>query len=202
MEWLKTILEKATINDGVLDVNGIMESVKSELPKHFVSKADFNAKAEELKTATGTIETLKKDNEGNETLQQTIKTHEATIQTLQNENENMKKAYALKSVLAENGCTDPDYLIFKHGGVEKFTFDKDGKPVDAKSVADSYKETIPHIFPTGQKVQNYNPSGGTGGVGTANPFTKEHWNMTEQGKLFRNNPEEARAMATAAGVNL
>lgn len=202
MEWLKAILEKATIKDGVLDVGEIMASVKTEIPKHFVPKADYNAKAEELKTATGTIETLKKDNKGNETLQQTIKTHEATITNLQKENEDMKKTYALKGVLTENGCTDPDYLIYKHGGVEKFTFDKDGNPVDAKAVADSYKESIPHIFPTGQKVQHYNPSGGTGSAGTVNPFTKEHWNMTEQGKLFRSNPEEARAMATAAGVNL
>lgn len=202
MEWLKAILEKATINEGVLDVNGVMESVKAELPKHFVSKADYNAKAEELKTAAGTLETLKKDNEGNETLQRTIKTHEGTIANLQKENEAMKKTYALKAVLSESGCTDPDYLIFKHGGVEKFTFDKEGKPVDAKTVADSYKESIPHIFPTGQKAQNYSPTGGIGGAGAVNPFTKEHWNMTEQGKLFKSSPEEARAMATAAGVNL
>lgn len=202
MEWLKAILEKATINEGVLDVNGIMESVKSELPKHFVSKADFNVKSGELKTATETITKLKNDNMDNETLQQTIKTHETTISNLQKENENMKKTYALKAVLTESGCTDPDYLIFKHGGVDKFTFDKDGKPVDGKSVAESYKESIPHIFPTGQKLQNYNPAGGTGAAGATNPFTKEHWNMTEQGKLLKNSPEEAKVMAATAGVNL
>lgn len=202
MEWLKTILEKATITDGVLDVNGVLESVRTEIPKHFVPKADYNGKAEELKTANETIETLKKDNAGNEELQKTIKTHETTITNLQKENENMKKTYALKSALAESGCTDPDYLIYKHGGVDKFTFDKEGKPVDVKTVADSYKESMPHIFPTGQKQQHYNPPGGTGSQGTVNPFTKEHWNMTEQGKLLRSNPAEAKAMASAAGAEI
>ena len=202
MEWLKTILEKATVNDGVLDVNGVLESVKTELPKHFVAKTDYNTKVEELKTATGTLEKLKNDNEGNEILQQTIKTHETTISNLQKENENMKKTYSLKSALAESGCNDPDYLIFKLGGSDKFTFDKEGKPVDAKEVAESYKESIPYIFPTGEKLHTYNPAGGVGGAGNVNPFTKEHWNMTEQGKLLKSNPEEAKAMAAAAGVNL
>lgn len=35
-----------------------------------------------------------------------------------------------------------------------------------------------------------------------NPFAKETWNMTEQGKMFRENPEQARQLAAAAGVKL
>ena len=201
MEWLATILANAVISDGRLDSDALSQAIQKELPKHFVPKADYNTKVGELKSANDTIETLKKDNEGNETLQQTIKTHETTIKNLQKENENLKKSYALKAELSDAGCTDPDYLIYKHGGLEKFTFDKDGKPVDAKTVAETYKKTLSHIFPTGRKEQNYNPVGGSGGSGV-NPFAKETFNLTEQGKMFRENPEQARAMAAAAGITI
>ena len=35
-----------------------------------------------------------------------------------------------------------------------------------------------------------------------NPFAKETFNLTEQGKLYRENPEQARALAAAAGVTI
>ena len=47
---------------------------------------------------------------------------------------------------------------------------------------------------------NYKPNNGNSPVN--NPFTKEHFNLTEQGKLFRTNPQQARAMAQAAGVTI
>lgn len=199
MEWLTTILANAVINDGKLDAEALVQTIQRELPKHFVPKADYNAKVGELKSANETIETLKKDNEGNEALQQTIKTHETTIGNLQKENADLKKTYTLKEELSKEGCTDPDYLIYKHGGLDKFKFGDDGKPTDVKTVVDAYKESVPHIFKTGQKQQNYNPPGGTGGGG-ANPFAKETFNLTEQGKMFRENPEQAKAMAAAAGI--
>lgn len=202
MEWLETILKNAKVTDGVLDVSGVMEAIKKEIPTHFVAKSDFNAKVKELQEANGTIETLKKDNKDNETLQNTIKTHETTISNLQKENADMKKTYALKSALSDAGCSDPDYLIYKHGGLEKFTFDKDGKPVDAEQIAKTYKESIPHIFPTGQKFQQYHPQGGSGGHATTNPFAKETWNLTQQGQMLRDNPAQAKELAAAAGITI
>lgn len=37
---------------------------------------------------------------------------------------------------------------------------------------------------------------------TVNPFAKETFSLTEQGRLFRDNPEEARRLAAAAGYKL
>ncbi len=202
MEWLETILKGAKVTDGVLDVSGVLASVKAELPKHFVAKSDFNAKTKELETANETIGTLKKNNKDNETLQSTIKTHETTISNLQKENENMKKTFSLKSALSDAGCSDPDYLIYRHGGIDKFTFDKDGKPVDAEQIAKTYKESLPHIFPTGQKRTDYSPDGGSGSGGSVNPFSKETWNLTKQGQMLRDNPAQAKEMAAAAGVTI
>lgn len=201
MEWLNTILANAVIGeDGKLDVSATMDAIQKELPKHYVPKNDFNTKVTELKTANDTIKELKNANKDNETLQQTIKEHETTIETLQKENENTKKTYALQAALKEEGCTDADYLIYKHGGVEKFTFGEDGKPVGIKEAIQPYRESKT-LFPTGQKEQNYNPAGGSGGE-TANPFAKETWNMTEQGKLFKENPAQAREMAASAGIKI
>ena len=66
MEWLKELLEKAKITD-------VMEAAKKEFPKHAVPKNVFNDNCEELKTATETITTLKKENGDNEELQNKIK---------------------------------------------------------------------------------------------------------------------------------
>ena len=201
MEWLTTILAGAVIGeDGKLDSEALTQAIQKELPKHYVPKSDFNAKVSELKTANDTINELKDSNQDNETLQQTIKEHETTIENLQKENENTKKTFALQTVLKAEGCTDPDYLIYKHGGIEKFSFDKEGKPVGVKEAIQPYKDSKT-LFPTGQKEQIYNPAGG-GGHGTGNPFAKETFNLTEQGKLFKENPEQARAMAAAAGVQI
>lgn len=201
MEWLNMILANAVVGeDGELDVSATMDAIQKELPKHYVPKNDFNTKVTELKTANDTIKELKDANKDNETLQQTIKEHETTIETLQKENENTKKTYALQAALKEEGCTDADYLIYKHGGVEKFAFGEDGKPVGIKEAIQPYRESKT-LFPTGQKEQNYNPAGGSGGE-TANPFAKETWNMTEQGKLFKENPAQAREMAASAGIKI
>ena len=56
MEWLKAILEKAKIEDGKLDIDGVMSTVNSEFPKYAVPKNVFNDKVTELKTANKTIE--------------------------------------------------------------------------------------------------------------------------------------------------
>lgn len=44
MEWLKTILEKAVITDGKLDVDATMKEINGEFPKHAVPKQDYNDK--------------------------------------------------------------------------------------------------------------------------------------------------------------
>lgn len=41
--------------------------------------------------------------------------------------------------------------------------------------------------------------GAKGGAGPNNPWSKENWNMTAQGQLYRENPAKAEQMAKAAG---
>ncbi|MDO4301554.1 MAG: phage scaffolding protein [Clostridia bacterium] len=185
----------------------VLELYDTEI-KDYVPKADYynavkekeNA-AEQLEAANNTIADLKKENKDNETLQNKIKDHETTINELKAEAENIRKTYAIKEMLSKEGVTDPDYVIYKQGGIDKFTFDKEGKPVGVSDVVKSYKEdaSMAHLFQ--QTQQNYNPAGGDG-KRTVNPFMKETFNLTEQGKILKENPAQAREMASAAGITI
>ncbi len=199
MQWLLDLIAKHT-KEGVVDTEALTKEINTEFPKHAVPKSDFNDANEKLKTANATIETLKKDNGDNETLQGTIKTHEMTIKKLQEDAANTSKAYALKEQLSKAGVLDPDYLIYKQGGLEKFNFDKEGKPIGVDDVIKPYKEdkSLGHLFKAADGT-NYTPVGG-GGYQGENPW--KTGNMTEQGKIFKENPAQAKELALAAGITI
>ena len=143
----------------------------------YVSKAKYDALESEknnvdtqLKTANSTITALKKDNKDNEALQTEIAGYKTTITNLQAEADKFKKTYAVKELLVKEGVIDPDYVIYKQGGVDKFSFDDKGEPVGVTEIVKTFKE--------------------------------ETFNLTEQGKLLKENPAQAREMATAAGVEI
>lgn len=203
MEWLKTILGKAEIAEGKLNVDAVMNAVQKEFPKHAVPKEDFNAKVKELETANGTITELKKSNGDNEELQKKIGDYEAEIKNLKKSAEDTEKNYALKEQLTKQGVLDPDYLIYKAGGLEKFNFDKEGKPIGVEEAVKPYKDdaAMAHLFKQEQQKPPYNPkNGGAGGV--TNPFAKDTFNLTEQGRMLKENPAQAKELAAAAGVTL
>lgn len=203
LEWMKTILEGATITDGKLDVTAVMNAVQKEFPKYAVPKDDFNAKVNELKTANDTIAQLKKDAGDNADLQQKIKDYEAQVKQLQKDAADTARSFALKAKLTEAGALDPDYLIYKQGGLDKFTFDKDGVPVGVDDLLKPLKESSPHLFKQ-KEGADYNPAGGAGAGGgaTTNPWKKETFNLTEQGRLLKTDPVQAKQLASAAGVTL
>lgn len=202
LEWLQTILEGATITDGKLDVTGVMNTVRTEFPKHAVPKSDFNAKADKLKAAEDTITALKKDVGDNEDLKGKIKEYEDQIKVLQADQVKAAKTYALKAKLTEAGAIDPDYLIYKQGGVEKFNFDKDNAPIGVDDVIKPLKESSPHLFKSNGQGGGYNPSAGGSGAPGTNPWKKETYNLTEQGRILRSDPVQAKQLASAAGITL
>ncbi len=204
MEWLKKLIEGAKKNeDGSIDMDDLMKQISAEFPKNAVPKTEFNEAKEQLKTANATIDTLKKSNGDNETLQNTIKQHEQTIQKLQDDASNTSKTYALKEQLSKSGVLDPDYLIYKQGGLEKFNFDKEGKPIGIEDMLKPMKEdkTQSHLFQSGKSGTEYNPAGGGNYTGK-NPFAKETFNLTKQGELLKENPAQAKELAAAAGVTI
>ena len=157
----------------------------------------------QIKTLNNTIADLKKNNSDNEELQKTIEALNGEMAKLKEDNIKAAKTFALTQSLQKAGVLDAEYLIYKAGGIDKFNFDKEGNPVGVEEVLAPYKsdETMAHLFKQEQKKPPYNPKGGSGS-GETNPFAKETYNLTKQGELFKSNPEQAKAMAAAAGVTL
>lgn len=146
MDWIKSIIEKHTKEDGKVDMAAVMAEINTEAPKNIVPKDKFNSQATELKTAKETIETLKKDNGDNATLQQKIKDHEATIAGLQKASADKDKQVKVKEAFEKAGATDVDYLVFKSGGLDKFELDKDGNIKDLDNLVKQAKENAPSFF--------------------------------------------------------
>lgn len=86
-----------------------------------------------------------------------------------------------------------DFMQFIPGNTE----DDIAKNADAfKTLFDAeVKKAVEEAF----KASGYTPSASNGG-GTKNPFAKETFNLTEQGQLFKENPELAKQLAAAAGI--
>ena len=184
--------------DKVLDTHHAeLDPVQKDLE---ITQADLTAEKTKTATQETTIKDLKKDNADNEELQTKVKNYETEIENLKNAATNTAREYALKDRLKEAGVTDADYVIYKQGGLEKFTFDNEGKPVGVDELLKPLRESSPHLFKEAFSGGD-NPAGGTGGQ-PKNPFAKETFNLTEQGRLLRDNPAQARQLAAAAGVKI
>ncbi|WP_324824992.1 hypothetical protein [Sinanaerobacter sp. ZZT-01] len=61
-------------------------------------------------------------------------------------NKKLIEKYSLKEAMKSLGVIDPDYLIFKHGGIEKFCFDEEGEPLMVEEILKVYRESFPYIF--------------------------------------------------------
>lgn len=171
----------------------------NEAIKGFVPKECLDEVSGKLKEANTTIETLKKNNADNEELQKQVTQYKNKVTELEKAAENTRKEYALKDKLTAAGALDVDYVIYKQGGVDKFSFDKDGAPIGIEDVLKPLRESSPHLFKTTDT--GYKPAGG-GNPPAVNPWAKDSFNLTEQGKIFKENPAQARQLAAAAGVTI
>lgn len=198
MDWIIDLIKEHLKEDA--DVEKLKANISKEFPKHAVPKSEFNDKSNALKEAQKTIDELKESTKGNEELQGKIKAYEDEITNLKAQSELDKKEFILKSELSKKGVTDVDYLIYKQGGLEKFTFNKDGELIGLDDILKTFKESSPFLFEQGSKY-SYKPQGGNGGV-VANPFAKETFNLTEQGKLLNTDPARAKELASLAGVEI
>lgn len=176
-------------------------SAWTEAMKGFVPKERLDEVSGKLKEANTTIDTLKKGNADNEELQKQVKEYKEKVVSLETAAANTRKEYALKEKLTAAGVLDADYVIYKQGGVDKFTFDKDGSPVGVDDVVKPLKESSPHLFKAEGQTGGYKPNGGENPP-AINPWKKDSFNLTEQGRIYKENPTQAKEMAAAAGVTI
>lgn len=148
---------------------------------------------EQIKTNEATIDTLKKANKDNETLQQTIKGHEETIKNLKTNYEGKIKELTINQAI-QSKLRDAKYpeLIIGKFDKTKLSLSEDGTQVygideQLTAIKEQYKDLF---IPVVKGSQPNNGDKSTPGI--KNPWSKEHFNLTEQGKLLKENPELAR----------
>jgi hypothetical protein len=86
----------------------------------------------------------------------------------------------------------------------KVVLGEDGKVAGLTEQVEALKKDKSFLFknPQGGNNPQYSTNGGGPNTPATNPFKKDTYNLTEQGKMFRENPEQARAMAAEAGVTI
>jgi len=108
--------ELAAANQQIKDLNATIDSFGGQTPT-------------ELKTQLGNLQ----------------KKYDEDIAAEQKKYSDLVKSQSLKEALTGAGVTDPDYIIYKHGGIDKFAF-ADGKPVGIDETLKPYRESSPSLF--------------------------------------------------------
>lgn len=191
--------EQVTAIMGAMKENKIYTTVEEKIEERYeklkVERDDLKGK---LETAETTIGDLKKSNKDNETLQATIKTHEGTIATLKTDYENKIRDMSIQSAIRSK-LTDtkyPDLLETKFDKA-KLSISEDGTVLGIDEQLTTIKEQYKDLFvPVIAGKEPYNKEKSPTGV--KNPWSEEHLNLTEQGKLIRENPELANQLMASA----
>lgn len=203
-EFLKSI---GVPDDKVQDAEGKM---KSYLDGDYVTKARFNelneskkSLAEQIAERDKQLTSLKKSAGDNEGLKKQIedlqKANKEQKEAFDNQTKALRLDTAIKLAIADS-AQDADIvsgLIDKN----KLILGEDGKVTGLTEQVEALKKDKAFLFKTSNPSPQYHPNGG-GNPPAANPFKKETFNLTEQGRLLRSNPEQARAMAAEAGVTI
>lgn len=185
--------------------------VKKFLAEAYVPKSRYDNVEEEKKTLQATISErdkqlveLKKNAGDNEDLKKQIRDLQDANKAAKTEYDEKMKDMRLSTAIQIAIAADAQDV-----GIVSGLFDKsklilgdDGKVTGLDEQLTALKDSKPFLFKAVPgNPPKYSPNGG-GGNNLKNPFAKETFNMTEQGKLLRENPEQAKALAAAAGVTL
>ena len=188
------------------------ENLKNFLKDNYVEKTKFNEAAAaksnletQIKERDKQLETLKKTAGDKEKL-------EATIKQLQEDNKSAKTKYEtdLKNLridsavkLKLSGTAQDVDIVAGLIDKTKLIVSDDGTVTGLDEQINPLKTSKPFLFKDVklQKNKNYEPAGGNG-ENKVNPFKKETFNMTEQGRLFKENPALAKSLAQEAGVSI
>lgn len=190
-EELKGYIPKARFDE----VNNAKKAAEKDV-------ADRDTQLEELKKSSGDAEALKQQ-----------------IEKLQGENKSAKEKYeaqlkdlqinaAIEKALAAANAKHADLLIGKINK-EKIELLQDGSVKGLEDQIKPLKESYKELFATeeedktkfkGAKPPEGSGGGGAGGFGAVNPWKQETFNLTEQGRLLRDNPDLAKQFKAAAGL--
>lgn len=112
---------------------------------------------------------------------------------------NLKKEYELKLAAINSGMRKDAVDDFvKLADMSALKVDDDGNVTGTDKLIETTKEKKAYLF----SDDNDGSAGGDdfkgGGGGESNPFAVDTFNLTEQGKLWKNDPEKAKRLIEAA----
>ena len=214
MEWLKELLKEKGVADDVIQavVTTAEEKLKGFIPKHRFDEVNEAKKQleEQLNERDKQLADLKKSAGDNEELKK-------QIEKLQQENKEKEQSYQAKirdmtvttaiKLAVAGDAHDPD-LVASLIDKTKIEVDEQGQ---IKSGLDDQLQALREAksFLFVQKEQSNNQPQFKGfspaesreqsAGGIKNPWSKEHFNLTEQGRILRENPELAAQLKSLAG---
>jgi len=180
-------------------------ALHKEVLTGFIPKARFDEVNEtkkeleqQIRERDDQLKELQKKAKGNEEL-------EKRIQELQEANKATKEQYEAKikdmtiTAAIQSKLTDakyPDLLLTKFDR-SKLSLAEDGTVLGIDEQLVVLKEQYKDLFkPDVKGKEPVNIGGGTPSI--KNPWSKEHFNLTEQGRILRENPELAAQLQAAA----
>jgi hypothetical protein len=159
-----------------------------------VQVSDRDKQLETLKKSTGDVEGLKKQIGELQTANKTSATeYETKLKDLQFTN-------AIKLAIADK-AQDVD-LVAGLFDKSKLILGDDGKITGLDEQLKTLQEGKTFLFKPAAGKPGYVPNAGAGGSTGKNPFAKETFNLTEQGKILKENPAQAKALAAEAGITI
>ena len=206
MDWLKEILKKAGIEEGKLD--SVIGDINKELPKYFIPKDKYNEVAEAKKKLEADIQ--ERDNQLEQLKNAAGNSEELKAQIEQLQAENQKAAEEWQAKMAQMQL---DFAIekalaaakAKNAKAVKALLDMEKVKLDGDKLLGlddqlkALQQSDSYLFGESGKVgSGTNPPGA--GTGEVNPWKKDSWNLTMQGKILREDPAKATRMKAEAGI--
>jgi len=206
MEWLKELLKKAGIPEDKLD--STIAEVNKELPKHFIPKDKYNEVAEAKKKLEADIQERDKQLEQLKNAAGNSEELKAQIEQLQAENQKAAEEWQAKMAQMQLDFAIDKALTAakaKNAKAVKALLDMEKVKLDGDQLLGlddqlkAIKESDPYLFgEPGRVGSGTNPPGA--GTGEVNPWKKDSWNLTQQGKILLEDPAKAARMKAEAGI--
>lgn len=212
MEWLKALLQEKGVSSEVVQevVAAAEEKMKGFIPKHRFDEvneakkqleaqlAERDKQLSELKKVAGDNEELKKR------IEQLQQENKAKEQEYQAKIRDMTITTAIKLAVAGD-AHDPDLVaslidktkieVDENGNIKAGLDDQLKALRESKAFLFVQKEPEPQPkFKGVAPADGREPSPG----GIKNPWSKEHFNLTEQGRILRENPDLAKQLQAQA----
>lgn len=172
------------------------------------AKSDYDEMKIQLNTANNTIKERDKQIESLKKVD--AEALQAEITKLQEENKEATKKYQsdLKDIkltnaikLAIAGKVHDEDMAASLFDKSKLVLTDEGKVAGLDEQLEVIKKDKGFLFKTDKVDTHYDPNSGGAPTGI-NPFAKETYNLTQQGKLLKENPALAKELMAAAGFKL